>query len=476
MKTVRFQYGDGAMSADLPDSALVVRKGETYRDPPAMDPSEAVRRALAAPAGMPPLAELARPGMKAVIAFPDRVKGGAHPQAHRRIAIPIIVETLLRAGVREQDITLICAMGLHRKNTREELVGYLGSEIVDRFSDSRLKMHDAEDPDDIVDFGCDEYGDVVQVNREIAEADLPIMIGHAQGNPYGGYSGGYKMLVTGLTTWRSIRCHHTPATMFRPDFLPAGIGSRMRSQFDAIGRAIEAGMGKAIFVVDAVLGSDAQVLGVWAGRADAVQRESWKLAEQRTNVVLDMAEKADVAIFGLPRSFHYGPGMGTNPLLMLQAIGGQLTRIFAAFREGGVVIAPAICDGWFNDEWFPSYRAIYDRFWHSLDQAEAVRFEEEIASDPGYIAKYRHAYAYHPWHGMSMLYMGGVAWQHTSAIYMPGARVPGFARAMGCKPTATIEDALRQAERYTGKNPRILALPDVFASVPVHLHARGGHD
>ncbi len=356
MKTVRFQYGDGAMSADLPDSAVVVRKGETYRDPPAVDPAEAVRRALAAPVGMPPLAELARPGMKVVIAFPDRVKGGAHPQAHRRIAIPIVVETLLRAGVREQDITLICAMGLHRKNTREELVGYLGSAIVDRFSDGRLKMHDAEDPDGILDFGYDEYGDVVQVNREIAEADLPILIGHAQGNPYGGYSGGYKMLVTGLTTWRSIRSHHTPATMFRPDFLPAGIGSHMRLQFDAIGRAIEAGMGKALFVVDAVLGSDAQVLGVWAGRADDVQRESWKLAEQRTNVVLDMAEKADVAIFGLPRSFHYGPGMGTNPLLMLQAIGGQLTRIFAAFREGGVVIAPALCDGWFNDEWFPSYR------------------------------------------------------------------------------------------------------------------------
>ncbi len=139
----------------------------------------------------------------------------------------------------------------------------------------------------------------------------------------------------------------------------------------------------------------------------------------------------------------------------------------------GVIVAPSICDGWFNDEWFPSYREIYEHFQNAFDQTEATRFEEQIAHNREYIERYRHAYAYHPWHGMSMLYMGGVAWQHTSAIFIPGARKLGHARAMGCISTAAIADALRQAERYVGKNPRILALPDVFASVPVHLHIRG---
>jgi len=57
-------------------------------------------------------------------------------------------------------------------------------------------------------------------------------------------------------------------------------------------------------------------------------------------------------VIGLPRNFHYGPGMGTNPILMSLAIGGQLARCGYVFREGGVIIAASICDGWFNENWF----------------------------------------------------------------------------------------------------------------------------
>lgn len=469
MPEIQFQYGDSWMTGALPDDAVIVRPGVTYTDPPAVDPVEATRAALSRPLGLPPLREWVKPGQRVVIAFPDRVKGGAHPRCHRRVAIPLILEELEHAGVREKDITLLCAVGLHRKNTLEEITALIGEEVVARFAPDRLVVHDAEDPEGIVELGTDEFGDVVNVNRRVAEADAAILIGHVLGNPYGGYSGGYKMCTTGLTTWRSIRCHHTPATMFRPDFLGAHHTGRMRDQFDAIGQAIERGMGKPFFVVDAVLGAQAQVLAVYAGRADEVQQASWPLADERTNVPLRLEDKADVVVFGLPRTFHYGPGMGTNPILMLQAIGGELTRVYDVFREGGVVIAPSICDGWFNDEWFPSYRAVFERLQEVYDQTEMTRFEDEVARNSEWIFKYRYAYAYHPWHALSMVYMGGIAWQHASAILIPGARHPGYARAMGCIPTPTFADALRQAERYVGKHPRILAIPGLFESAPVHL-------
>ena len=97
----------------------------------AVDELAATRKALAAPLGTPPLRDLAGPGKKVVIGFPDRVKGGAHPASHRRVAIPLIVEELLAGGTRLEDITLLCAMGLHRKNTLEEWYWYLGRDIVD---------------------------------------------------------------------------------------------------------------------------------------------------------------------------------------------------------------------------------------------------------------------------------------------------------------------------------------------------------
>jgi nickel-dependent lactate racemase len=469
MQEVQLDYGDQLMVVELPDNAKVVRYGETYTDPPEVDPWTATRRALNNPLGMPPLRELAQAGDKVVIAFPDKVKGGAHPRAHRRVAIPLIVETLQAAGLKLKDITLLCAMGLHRKNTLDELYGYLGQDIVAAFWPDRLIMHDAEDPAGIVELGSDEMGNVVTCNRLIAEADLPIIIGHVQGNPYGGYSGGYKMAVTGFTTWSSIRCHHNPDTMHRSDFLSASTHTRMRHQFDSIGKAMEQALGRQFFAVDAVVGTHAQVLGVYAGAVAEVQAASWPLANRRTNIQLDDPEPFDVLVYGLPRSFHYGPGMGANPVLMLQAIAAQLTRCYGVFREHGVIIAPAVCDGWFNESWFPSYERTYHKLQDISNLADIFQFEDELAYDPDAIFKYRFEHAYHPGHPLSMVSMGAIAHQRTSAVFIPGARKPGYARGMGCIPTNDFAEALHQAQRYVGKNPRILAIPEAFRSVGVHL-------
>jgi len=474
MQRVLLDYGDGTMEVELPSSTVVVRYGETYQDPPEVDPREAVRKALENPLGMPPLRDLAMPGKKAVIAFPDRVKGGAHPRAHRRVCIPLIVEELLKGGVKKEDITLMCAPGLHRKNTLEEWYWYLGREIVDEFWPSQMTTHDAEDPD-LLDLGTDEMGNVVQCNRLLAEADIPIVIGHVQGNPYGGYSGGYKMVVTGLTGWRSIASHHCPSTMHRDDFLSASTGTTMRRQFDSIGKAIERGIGKKIFAVDAVLGQRAQVLGVYCGAIEDVQKASWPLADRRTNVTLDIPEPADVLVYGLPRNFHYGPGMGSNPIFMLQAIGAQLTRCWGVFREGGVIIAPAICDGWFNPHWFPSYELTYQKMQEFSDFGKFCQsdFVQEMATHPDYIFQFRTKFTYHPYHPFSMISMGIIALQRSSAVFVPGALKPGYARGMGCIPTDTFEEAMVRAMKIVGKNPGIICTPEAFSGgVGVHLHMK----
>ncbi|MDP6509090.1 MAG: lactate racemase domain-containing protein [Chloroflexota bacterium] len=235
-QSVQLRYGDDLIPVDFPEHTTVVSYPESYQDPAGVDdPVAATRQALANPVGSPPLSELAGPGKTVAIAFPDKVKSGFGVKAHRRIAIPMILEVLERAGVRETDITLVCAMGLHRKNTRDELVEMLGEGLVARFYPERLLMHDAEDPDGIVRLGRTVRGDVVDMNRAVYEADIPIMVGHAVANPYGGYSGGYKMCATGLSTWQSIRCHHTPSTMHRSDFIPSNHQGLMRDQFDEIG-------------------------------------------------------------------------------------------------------------------------------------------------------------------------------------------------------------------------------------------------
>ena len=474
MQDVLLDFGDGKMRVELPDTAVVVRYGQTYTDPAGVDPAQAARRALAKPHGFPPLRDLAGPHKRIVIAFPDRVKGGFHPQAHRRVTIPIVVEELLKGGAKLENITLLCAMGLHRKNTLEEWHGYLGKEIVDQFWPDRLINHDAEAPD-LCDFGKDELGNVVQCNRLIAEADLPIVIGHCAGNPYGGYSGGYKMVVTGLVGWRSIASHHNPATMHRDDWLGASPKQYMRHQFASIGRAIEAGMGKKFFAVDAVLGQKSQVLDIQAGEIPLVEQATWALADRRTNVYLDMSQPADVLVVGLPRNFHYGPGMGTNPILMSLAVGGQLSRCWGAFRERGVIIAASVCDGWFNPTWFPSYEETYQALQAYCDAEDflASAEAERIATDPEWCFRYSQQYAYHPFHAMSMVSGGAVPLKRTAAVFMPGARKPQYARGMGFIPTRTFDEAMERARKIVGHQPRILCTPECFSGgVAVHLHLK----
>jgi hypothetical protein len=164
--------------------------------------------------------------------------------------------------------------------------------------------------------------------------------------------------------------------------------------------------------------------------------------------------------------------MGTNPILMSLAIGGQISRCWSVLREGCVVIAASVCDGWFNDTWFPSYAKTYEALQDFTTPADFLASDaaKRISADPDYCYRYSNYYTYHPFHAMSMISGGSVHLQRTSASIMVGAKAPRFARGMGYQPVSRFEDAMKLAERYVGKNPRILCTPEAFSGgVGVHL-------
>jgi hypothetical protein len=258
--------------------------------------------------------------------------------------------------------------------------------------------------------------------------------------------------------------------MYRDDFVPASNASHFRRQLTHIGRKIEAAMKRPFFAVDAVLDSQARQLAVAAGAVSDVEQATWPVAAKRTDVELD-TEAADLLVLGMPRSFHYGPGMGSNPVLMMQAIGASITRAAAALKPDAAVICASVCDGWFNDEWFPAYREVYELYQRCTHPIEMQRFEDDLANRPDYIHKFRHAYGYHPFHAFSMLYMGGIALNQARSVYIAGAEVPGFARGMGCIPVRTFDDAVAQVERTIGRQPTMLVIP-ALSKPQVHMRAR----
>lgn len=474
--SVPFEYGQGFMNASLPkDRTDVFIPGETVADPdfiPFDKIIDETRKSILNPIGLPPISEQVKEGSKVTIVFPDRVKGGEHATAHRKIAIPIIIEECLKAGVKEQDILLVCSNGLHRKNTKQEIKNILGETVFNRYWwNGQIINHDSEDYDNLVDLGTDAQNNPVIMSRQVFESDLAVFIGHTMGNPYGGYSGGYKHSATGITHWKSIASHHIPDVMHQADFIPVNKESTMRRKFDSISMHMEKKMGKKFFMCDAVLDTKARQIAVLSGYGAEIQPISWEIADKRTNVPYAKG-KYDVMIFGMPQAFHYGNGMGTNPIFMMQAVSAQIIRHKRVMNENCVMIFSSICNGYFHDEEFPSYRSTWELFqkdYHNQlpDMAE---HGEYFAMDKQYTDQYRFNYAYHPYHAFSMMSCGHLAEKHTAALYCVGAYEPGFARSMGMKTRASFDEALKDAEKYVGKNPGILALPKAFKTSSVHLH------
>lgn len=470
-----FEYGHGMMEANLPDETDVFITGETVKDPPCIPEDQLVEKTLESlrnPIGMEPLTKLAKKGSKVTIIFPDRVKGGEQATSHRKISIKLILQELYSVGVEKKDILLICSNGLHRKNTEKEIRGILGNELFHEFWFShQIINHDSEDYDHLVDLGVTDRGDPVIMNKYVYDSDVAILIGHTQGNPYGGYSGGYKHCATGITHWRSIASHHVPEVMHRKDFVPVSGHSMMRTKFDEIGQHMEKCMGKKFFCCDAVLDTKSRQIEINSGYAKEMQSISWKAADKRTYVPF-AEKKYDVLVFGMPQFFHYGDGMGTNPIMLMQALSAQVIRFKRIMSDKCVIICSSVCNGYFHDELWPYLREMYDMY--QKDGMNTLpdmnRLGEYFATNEEYIRKYRYANAFHPFHGFSMISCGHIAEQNTSAIYLVGAEQPGYARGIGLKTRASFEEALEDAKKkFVGPNPNILALPMTYKLASVHL-------
>ena len=72
-------------------------------------------------------------------------------------------------------------------------------------------------------------------------------------------------------------------------------------------------MGKKFFCVDAVLDSSSRQIAIFSGYAKEMQPVSWACADKSTYVPF-AEKKYDCIVFGMPTNFHYGNGMGTNPI------------------------------------------------------------------------------------------------------------------------------------------------------------------
>jgi len=168
-KEVAIEYGDTWIEISVPEHATVVKYGTPPfpKIPSHPKPEHAVRNALEHPVGLESIADLVKRGSKVTIAFDDPIK---RPERVHRVALPEVIDTVGKAGVREEDITLISANGVHCKWRPNELKALVGPEIYSRFRpfdwrECRLLNHDCAHGNEFL--GETDLGDEVEYDRAL---------------------------------------------------------------------------------------------------------------------------------------------------------------------------------------------------------------------------------------------------------------------------------------------------------------------
>ncbi len=452
MTDVSLPFGDSAIQAALPDRTRLIGGGNGGpRLTSAPDQEAAVRAALAAPLGMGRVGELVRPGARVLIAFDDPTAPSFGPV--RSQAIEAITQELATAGVPETNVTLICANALHRKWTRDELSRVLGPSLVERFGE-RLQCHDAEDPENIVHLGTTESGYEVEVHRLVAESDLTVYVNAAN---HLGFNGGWKSVCVGLSTWRSISATHTP------DGMSMSVrGNRMHHVYEEQGRFLEQKLGRRVFKFETLLANPAQIAACWAGGVDECRAAAMEMQASMHRPRREQAEeKADVVIYGIPAWSPYATYARMNPILTLisSALGYLGGYIEAVGKPGcSVIIATPCPDDW-DMEHHPSYKEVWERVLPQEKDPYRIseRFGDEFATRQDYIEKYRFGYAFHPVHGILATHPLKRL-RHAGRIFVAGAQDPAIPRHIGFIPTASVEDAIKEAEKLHGPDCSIACI------------------
>ncbi len=275
-------YGEEKRQFSLPKSWNLISAEDKPPVPGVANPMEEIRRALDHPIGSPKIEELARPGMDVVLLFDDLQR-----PTPVHLALPEILNRLNHAGIPDERITGICALGTHPSPTLEQLRKKVGEEVFSRLQ-GRLSTHDPHASDNVI-IGRTHRGTLVEVNRYVAFADLIIGVGECMPHPIAGFGGGYKIVMPGVCSYRSVASHHFTWMRHRNSRVNLLDGNSFYEEILDAGR-----LSRMAFKLDFIINEKKEVIKAFAGDPETEHREASKFSASLYTVPL--SKLADVTI------------------------------------------------------------------------------------------------------------------------------------------------------------------------------------
>ncbi len=319
-------YGETTMEVAAPSSGY---QGTflPVRDDVEADSLTLIHQALEQPFGSKPLSELVTVGQKVVIVISDLTR-----PCPSDVMLPPVLAQLNTAGIVDADITIVVALGLHRKMSAAELQEAVGEEIYRRIT---VLNHDI---DDVITIGTTKRGTLVQVFRPVVEADVRICLGNVEFHYFAGFSGGAKAIIPGIASATTVNANH--AHMIKDSAVAASLtGNPVREDLEE-----GVAMVGVEFILNVVVSETHQIMAAAAGDVTLAHRQLCQYLTQSGMVI--MPEKVDIAIVSA----------GGNPKdINLYQAQKALDNIANVIRPGGIMILLARCEEGFGSSAFEQW-------------------------------------------------------------------------------------------------------------------------
>lgn len=409
---IQLGYGKNGICVDIPEHNLLQIMEPNPVDVP-VGGREEVRRSLRQPIGAARLSEIVKPGERIVIVTSDITR----PVPSYDV-IPPIIEELELAGVRDADVTVVFAVGSHRRHTPEEMVRLVGQEIYGRF-----RCVDS-DTGDAVHMGTSSAGTPYDMYTLVAKADRVICVGNIEFHYFAGYSGGAKAIMPGVCTRASIQANHS---MMVDSNAAAGRleGNPVRADIDEVAK-----FRKIDYIVNVVLDAHKKILKSYAGHYLQAHRAGCAFLD--TLYKVPMRERADaviVSVGGYPKDLN-----------LYQAQKG-LDNAKHAVRDGGVIVLCASCAEGLGE-------ACFERWMTGMEPEERIKQIKVNFQLGGHKA-------------------AAIAMVARKATILLVSDLPeAFVRSLGLEPCGGMEAAMGRIYEICGRNARILVMPYAGSTLP----------
>ena len=319
---LQLAYGRTGLAIELPEDASKTIVEPQYV-PGLADEQAAVVDALRSPVGAPPLGELVRAKDSVAVVFSDLTR----PMPNERALPPLLAELAL-AGVPDEAIVLVNALGAHRLQTEAELRGMLGEEIAGRY---RIVQHDAWDEGGLVEVARNHTGRPVGVNRAYVEASVRILTGFIEPHFFAGFSGGPKAVLPGIAGIEAILDNHGPAMIAQQGATWAVTeGNPLWEEMLAVAQSTAP-----TFLLNVTLNQAREITGVFAG--DLVEAHRQGTAFTRRVSMQAVREPFDIVI-----TSNSGYPLDLN---LYQAVKGMAAAAQIVKPGGDILVAAECWDG-----------------------------------------------------------------------------------------------------------------------------------